>query len=220
MRATRAALALLAALLPGFASAMDAEAVGSPVAARPTLRLVWMDAGASASLVYAGMAREVRSILSGIGVDLAWDKRPGGLLEEGEIGVILLDREPSRAGMRGHTMGCVIKEQRTRVLWVNLGTVARTAGVPQAVSHSWSVAERQRLAVALGRVVAHEVVHAIAPTLPHAPQGLLRAELTRPDLVARRLDLDRDTQAGFLRAIRLRGQPVARLDPIEGSRDR
>jgi hypothetical protein len=219
MRATRAALVLLAALLPGFASAMDAEAVGSPVTARPTLRLVWMDAGASASLVYAGMAREVRSILSGI-VELAWDKRPGGLLEEGEIGVILLDTEPSRAGMRGHTMGCVIREERTRVLWVNLGTVARTANVPQAVSHSWSVAERQRLAVALGRVVAHEVVHAIAPTLPHAPQGLLRAELTRPDLVARRLDLDRDTQAGFLRAIRLRDQPVARLDPIEDSRDR
>jgi hypothetical protein len=71
----------------------------------------------------------------------------------------------------------------------------------------------------LGRVVAHEVVHAIAPTLPHARQGLPKTELTRANLVASRLDLDPDSAAGFLRAVELRGQETARLDPIEGSRD-
>jgi hypothetical protein len=53
-------------------------------------------------------------------------------------------------------------------------------------------------------VVAHEIVHALAPQLPHATQGLLSATLNRSHLVHQRLLLDGDSADGLLRGIRLR----------------
>src|SRR5262245_4362027 len=123
MRATRLVSVVLLALVPGVTRALDADALSVSGSARPRLRLVWMDSTSTASFAYPGVAHEVGSILGGIGVDLTWDRRPGGSLERGEIGVVLLDREPARAGMHTRTMGCVLKEEETPVLWVNLKTV-------------------------------------------------------------------------------------------------
>jgi hypothetical protein len=53
-------------------------------------------------------------------------------------------------------------------------------------------------------VVAHEIVHVVAPELPHATQGLLSATLDRYQLVYQRLRLDGDSTDGFLRGLRLR----------------
>ena len=69
---------------------------------------------------------------------------------------------------------------------------------------AWSGRERQQIATALGRVVAHEVVHALAPLQPHATQGLLSATLNRSHLVHHRLLLDGDSADGFLRGMRIR----------------
>ncbi len=43
-------------------------------------------------------------------------------------------------------------------------------------------AGRQRLGIALGRILAHELVHAVAPACPHTAGGLMAPQLTRRDL--------------------------------------
>jgi hypothetical protein len=201
MRAKLPVLVLMCSLLP--------VAMGSADDARPRLRLVWIDPTAAASFAYAGVRGEVQSILRAAGVDAEWDKRPAGFVAAGDIAVIVLDAEPARVALRPNVMGCVIKGDGRSVLWVNLATVAQVLGLHAASRSSWSGEQRQQVATALGRVVAHEVVHAIAPELPHAARGLLSATLTASQLVHQRLRLDADSAGGFRQKVLLRR-------PLEG----
>ena len=146
----------------------------------------------------------MRSILGAAGVDVVWDKGATGPLAPGAIAVILLNAEPARVALRPGVMGCVIKGDGPSVLWVNLTTVARVLGLDARSHVAWSGRERQQVATALGRVVAHEIVHLIAPQLPHATQGLLSTVLHRYHLVYQRLRLDGESADGFLLATRLR----------------
>lgn len=196
MTANLPVLVLLGSLLPATP--------GSSESVRPQLRVVWVDPTSAAPFAYAVMGREVRSILGAAGVDVVWDKRAAGELAAGEMAVIVLNAEPGRVGLRPHVMGCVIKGDRRSVLWVNLTTIARMLGLDARHRIAWSGLERHQVATALGRVVAHEIVHAVAPQMPHATEGLLSATLNRSRLVHQRLLLDGDSTDGFLRGIRLR----------------
>jgi len=198
MSANLPVLVLLGSLLPAAAGSSPQASV------RPLLRLVWVDPTSAAPFAYDGMGREVRSILRAAGVDVVWDKGTTGPLATGEMAVILLHGEPARVGLRQHVMGCVAKGDGRSTLWVSLTTVARTIGLDARSRTAWSGRERLQVATALGRVVAHEIVHALAPQLPHATQGLLSATLSRSHLVHQRLLLDGDSADGFLRGIRLR----------------
>ena len=217
MRPNLPVLALLGSLLPAAAGSSEnppppapapaSELLGSPQPLmRPRLRLVWVDPTSAAPFAYAAMSREVRSILGAAGVDVVWDKKPAGrLLSSGDLAVILLNGEPARVGLRPDVMGCVTKGEGSSALWVNLTSVARVLGLDPRARNAWSALERHQVATALGRVIAHEIVHALAPQLPHATQGLLSATLGRSHLVHQRLRLDGDSADGFLR-----GHPAAR----------
>ena len=207
MRANLPVMCLLGSLLPAAAESSP------PPSDRPLLRLVWIDPTSAAPFAYADMGREVRSILGAAGVDVAWDKGTSGPFAAGEMAVILLDGEPARVGQRPHVMGCVAKGDGQSVLWVNFTTVARTLGLDPRSRTAWSGRERQQVATALGRVVAHEIVHALAPQLPHARQGLLSATLSRHHLVHQRLLLDPDSAEGFRQGIRLRDRSAAADGP-------
>ena len=196
MRANLPVLVLLGSLLP--------VATGSAEIARPRLRLVWIDPTGAAPFAYAGMSWEVQSILGATGVDAVWDKRAPGFVAAGEMAVIVVSAEPARVGLRPHVMGCVTKGGTRSVLWVNLMTVAQVLGLDAGSRFSWSNRQRQQVATALGRVIAHEIVHAIAPELPHAARGLLSATLTASQLVHQRLLLDDDSAGGFRRDVLLR----------------
>jgi hypothetical protein len=204
MKANLPVLVMLGFLLPAAAGSSENPSSVAFARARPHLRLVWFDPSSAAPLAYSGVGGEVRSILGAAGVDVVWQKGAADPLAPGEIAVILLDAEPGRVAMRPDVMGCVIKGDRPSVLWVNLTTVARMLGLDASSRIAWSGRERQQVATALGRVVAHEIVHVIAPQLPHATEGLLSATLDRHHLVYQRLRLDGDSADGFLRSIRLR----------------
>jgi hypothetical protein len=61
------------------------------------------------------------------------------------------------------------------------------------------------LAIALGRVVAHEVVHALAPSVPHGT-GLMSALLTCRQLTAPSIPFE--TEVGLAVQAALRGDPL------------
>jgi hypothetical protein len=60
------------------------------------------------------------------------------------------------------------------------------------------------LGIALGRVVAHELVHALAPSAQHGT-GLMSEKLTRRQLTAARLSVD--SEVGLTVRAALRGEP-------------
>jgi hypothetical protein len=62
--------------------------------------------------------------------------------------------------------------------------------------------DRKRLAKALGRVVVHELVHRVAPDLPHADSGVMQADLGGSDLMRGRLPLDDGSRSAVLAALR------------------
>ena len=61
------------------------------------------------------------------------------------------------------------------------------------------------LAIALGRVVAHELVHALAPSVPHGT-GLMSAALTTRQLTAPSIPFD--PEVGLAVQAALRGDPL------------
>jgi hypothetical protein len=194
-------LGLLLAAATGSSENASSVAFARP---RPHLRLVWFDPASAAPFAYSGVSGEVRSILGAAGVDVVWEEGTAGPLAPGAIAVILLNAEPARVALRPYVMGCAVKGEGRSVLWVNLTTVARMLGLDPRSHVAWSGRERRDVATALGRVAAHEIVHVVAPELPHARQGLLSATLDRYHLVYQRLRLDADSADGFLRGMRLR----------------
>ena len=65
--------------------------------------------------------------------------------------------------------------------------------------------ERRLLAIALGRVIAHEVVHARVPSLPHGT-GLMSGSLTRRQLTVASIPFE--PEVAFALQAALRGDPV------------
>ena len=164
---------------------------------RPGLRLVWVDPTSAATGLRAGVEEEVTSILKDLGVNATGEEESDLAAEDsGRIRVILLDGQEGRPGMPRHVMGCARKDVATAA-WVYVGAVARALGFG-GPPYRWAP-WRQMMTTALGRVVAHEVVHVIAPEVPHAQHGLLRPHLRPADLTGPRPRLDPDSARGFLR---------------------
>jgi hypothetical protein len=64
-------------------------------------------------------------------------------------------------------------------VWVFVDNVRETLGLSPTDERP---ASARRLGIALGRVVAHEVVHTLAPRFPHTRRGLMREALGNLDL--------------------------------------
>jgi hypothetical protein len=78
-----------------------------------------------------------------------------------------------------------------------------TLGIHPEHSH-WLPAERVGFARALGRVVAHEVVHVILGRGGHARRGLMSPSLGRAALLGASIDVDADTRRGVAEAMAVR----------------
>jgi hypothetical protein len=66
--------------------------------------------------------------------------------------------------------------------------------------------DRDALGRALGRVVAHEVIHAIAPEAPHAGTGLMRHALDRNFLLGTKASVDARCATAFLTRLTAQGR--------------
>jgi hypothetical protein len=204
MRIASRAVGFMACALLGL-PAGQARAVTSLGAA--PLDLVWVDPTSAAPGAYRWARAESAAILKGAGVEVRWrEAKPAEILSAGELAVIVM----SGAGVRSRPGHLVLGASQTgtdavSAVWLYAEAVGQTLGLRGTPTIGWSGRERVVFGVALGRVAAHEVIHALLPRHPHASAGLMAEEVDLQALSGARPPVDGTTRA----ALRTRGAAAA-----------
>jgi hypothetical protein len=145
----------------------------------PQLGLVVYDIHDLIQTRYADLVLETSAIFREMGVDTGWRRGGLGTVHGSgplrEIPVILLAEAPGRLKSQRDVLGLIPKDQPAAI-WVFVDNVRLAIG-PLAA------ADGRQLALAIGRVVAHEMVHSLAPQLGHTRSGLMKHALDRDALV-------------------------------------
>jgi len=193
---------------------------GLPDQGPPVLRVLLFDpTKALSSESTVAMADELRTIFRGLEVDLGFsvaaDETTVGDSDRPEVPVIVLPTDPLPHRRNRKVLGLVMREQKpTRAIWSFLDSLHWTLGNDPRMPPSGPGAD-EALGVALGRVVAHEIVHAIAPEEPHAKNGLMNHTLNRTFLLGRQVRLDGRCSKAFLARLAARHAELARQSAPE-----
>lgn len=165
----------LAASLPVLLAVR--AAAGGPASDVPVL---WVESVNVPGAVRDAMVREAADILGPVGVRLRWRTGPAET-ESGleELRVVPLSPAGRRTGS-GRVLGATSTGEGPRTIWIDYANVAWVAGTSVEGLASAGFLERRRVGVAMGRVVAHEVVHALVPELPHSSAGVMAERLLGP----------------------------------------
>jgi hypothetical protein len=181
----------------------------TPANADADVRLVWVDLAGLVRGSYPEAVREVERLLGRMGVRVS--VREGevrGTSDGSELTVVLLPGPPPGGRLAHNVMGAA---QRTpegvRAIWVYASGVGATLGLDPRAAAFWSLAERRFFGTALGRVVVHEVVHALAPQRPHARQGLMAERMGRAQLLGRQPAIDDATAQAVRDSVSGRAAP-------------
>ncbi len=145
----------------------------------PGLTLYFFDVHNQLDGQFCELAAETSAIFREMGVELTW--RQGGLgttygnSGAPEIPIIVLDTPPKGVANGANVLGLVPRNTAgSKAIWIFVDNLRSTLG---------STLDTPRgLGLAAGRVVAHEVVHTLAPDLPHTKDGLMRHALSRTAL--------------------------------------
>ena len=176
-----------------------------PLVASPVLRLVWVDPTGIGVGAEAGARDEARSLLQKMGATVTWRRGDAGeLARPGEVRVILLDRTVAQSGKP--VLGATPPRfDGAPFVWVHVRSVRAVIGLDARGPAFTMVAAASRdLSIALGRVVAHELVHALAPSVPHGT-GLMSAMLSYRQLTASSIPFE--AEVGLAVRGALRGDP-------------
>ena len=172
-----------------LAVAVFAAAVPGGRASAREVRVEWVDPAGALPCPFESITSEVARLFAPLGIDVRWlaaGRPPGGMAPEHEVVVLAKDRSHSL----GEVMGVTRMEEGRGMIWIVLPAVERTLYLPPAPAGAMADDDARLLARAVGRVVAHELVHALAPGLPHARKGLMSGRLGRSALLADSLALD------------------------------
>jgi hypothetical protein len=129
---------------------------------------VWIDmAGCASDRRDVGIA--VDGTLRPLRLAVRWrDASPSEVTAPEELRVVVM--APSARTRQSRILGACIPRSLSPTIWVEYENVLRILGlIPEPRSKN----DRSRLALALGRVIAHEVVHVLAPEYGHDESGLL-----------------------------------------------
>jgi hypothetical protein len=168
------------------ASSRDASpAAGADLAeSAPRLRLVWIDVLGSAPYAFQSAARETSAILADAGVQAAWTLGDASTVStEDELKIVLMPGATNGARLPEHVMGGTRRGAQSHTTWLYLSNVLWALGLQDKHARRLSVQEEEQVARALGRVAAHEIVHAVAPDLRHSAHGLMAEKLGRAYLI-------------------------------------
>jgi hypothetical protein len=193
------------AVLGFSAVAVGGRAVRAESAA-PTVRLVWFDPSDLASGTELVTRAEVASLFARMGAQVSWRRATSGeVTRSDEVWVNLLGAGPPTAGPL--VLGATRERNRgALIVWVRLPNVRTAVGISSTGSPlGWSAVELRLFGVALGRVIAHEVMHALVPSLPHGT-GLMSRSFDRRLLTAGSIPIEPEVALGLQAA--LRGDPV------------
>jgi hypothetical protein len=156
-------------------------AVPSPAAeADAEVPLLWVEAVSVPPSVRDAMVREIADILGPLGVRLRWRKGPPETESEpDEVRVVPLGPAMRRKKTErlGRVLGATSIGDGPRTIWIDYANVAWVAGTSEERLVSADFGVRRRVGVAMGRVLAHEVIHALAPEMPHSAAGLMGERL-------------------------------------------
>lgn len=185
-------------LFTGSGSAMAADET-------TTLVLVWQD---PQRLVprFDPAREEAERIFTSLGARVRWEvgsdpsERSNGCRR---IQVVLMPSEPSSWKLPSSALGVVLLPERTPQdrLFLFYPAILRGLGIDRARGRMLEPREEKRVAVALGRVVVHEVIHAVVPTLSHASDGIMHDALTSKALSRHDARLDERSRIAFLKAL-------------------
>lgn len=177
----------------------------APVDTGPAILASWSD-GHRLVRYPEEVRAEVRAILEGAGIRVRWSDELG---ESGSdrflpVSVVVIPSEPSGAGwhISPSAMGVYLAEEEASAVFIFYHRVARVVGVSSGRNGMMDPSDAKRLARALGRVAVHELVHRVAPELPHADSGLMRDDLGRSLLTRRKLELDDRSRSAVLAVLR------------------
>jgi hypothetical protein len=157
----------LAAAVAGLALAGTTSVLASN---EPDVRIeaVWIDMARCASDP-RDVAVAVDGTLRPLRLSVRWrDASPSEVTAPEELRVVVM--APSERARESRILGACIPRSSSPTIWVEYENVLRTLGlIPKPRSRS----DRSRLALGLARVIAHEVVHVLAPEYGHDDSGLL-----------------------------------------------
>jgi hypothetical protein len=139
---------------------------------------------------------------------------------EGELTVVVLPGQPPGSRLDHRVMGATSRSpEGIRAIWVYAAGVGQTLGLDPRRGPHWAMPRQKEFARALGRVVAHELVHALAPERPHVGGGLMAERMGRALLLSPDIAIDGATAEAFRAAVsgRPAGKPaLAALPEFSG----
>ena len=191
--------------------------------AMPVARLVWLDPAGIALGADQVAQPAVTELLREMGVEARWRRGdPHELSRPGELRIILLARPgvfENGLPVLGATPTQFAGEPH---VWVHVPSVASAVGIDRMrPGMRLDVHAARRLGTGLSRVVAHELVHALVPALPHG-RGLMAARLDRRMLTGPSVPVDADVGLAVraaLAGIRPVAPPTDSILAAESSRE-
>lgn len=165
------------------------------------LRLAWFDVSGAAAQIESAAARELSDLFTPVAIDVDWTRAFTGVqAPDSDVQVIVLDNAP---GLAKGVMGAAHhSDTRPHSVWVYLRHVRGTLGLGRGTEGALAPAEQALLGRAVGRVIAHEIIHAYAPDRDHEATGLMRARLDARFLKQKHVELEKaqaDVDVGGLR---------------------
>ncbi|MGE0453540.1 MAG: hypothetical protein AB7O37_13570 [Vicinamibacteria bacterium] len=165
--------------------------------ATATLRIVIVDAAGTPVTSLAFLRRELARLLRDAGVEPRFRAvKAGTETASGELPVVLLASTGLGADRGRRLAGTTGWAGAGPAIWIYCPNVVGGVGLRE--SQALGAAEHQRtVGLALARVAAHEVVHALAPDLVHRDRGLMRPRLAPADLLGGGEALEADVAAAL-----------------------
>lgn len=175
----RTLLAALALLLAFSWEAIGGASARSTPPSAASLHVIWVDVLGTASLAIPFASDEAAAILGEAGIaTTSAVGTPSTELAADEIRIVILREFPGNPSLAKRVMGCTYRGGRGRTTWVYLANVLWALGLPDRDGRGLLAREQEEVGRALGRVAAHEIVHVLAPDLPHGRQGLMAGRLS------------------------------------------
>ncbi len=161
----------------------------------------------------ANLRDELEQIFATIGVQVSWVDRatsPEHASECLEFRAIILPIQPTSWGFRPRAMGTVLSLDPPHTVFIFFPTIVRTVMRLESSYYGRYGADCRLVARGMARIMAHEMLHVLAPGLPHSEEGLMKRALNRNDLLLERPVIDPAFADAFRRTL-LAGNKTKRL---------
>ncbi len=160
----------------------------------PDLRLLWYDPEKLLPHGFAAVASNFERLFREVGVTITLEQATG--IEHGDerqaVRVIAVSRTPSSWELGPDVLAVAPDPSvHQRSVYVILPRVRRELRHTETSAANIDLLRhRTEMSRALSRLIAHELVHAVAPAHPHAASGLMRDRQPRSFLLKQKMRMD------------------------------